>query len=65
MVDRVARKKRVAKREAELKTPVPRFASSPAVRRGGMTPAARRLAGRVVVGTPMERLREGWTPRAA
>lgn len=46
MVERVARTKRVVKREAELRTPVPRFASSPRVE-GGLTPAGRRLWGRV------------------
>lgn len=64
MVDRVARNKRVAKREVEGATPVPRFASSPAVGRGGLTPAARRLLGRVAATPrPGEGLREGWTPR--
>ncbi|MCJ1304334.1 hypothetical protein MMC08_007146 [Hypocenomyce scalaris] len=64
MVDRVARNKRVAKRETEGKTPVPRFASSPVVRKGGLTPAAQRLLGRVA-GTPraVSGLREGWTPK--
>ncbi|MCJ1361478.1 hypothetical protein MMC16_000578 [Acarospora aff. strigata] len=47
MVDRVARNHRVAKREAEIKTPVPRFASSPRVATGGLTPAAKRLWSRV------------------
>lgn len=47
MVDKVARAKRVGKREAELKTPVPRFASSPRVAQGGLTPAAQRLLGKV------------------
>jgi len=46
MVERVARTKRLVKREAELRTPVPRFASSPRVE-GGLTPAGRRLWGRV------------------
>lgn len=47
MVDKVARAKRVGKREAELRTPVPRFASSPRVAKGGLTPAAQRLLGKV------------------
>lgn len=51
MVDKVARAKRVNKREAELRTPVPRFASSPRVAQGGLTPAAQRLLGKVG-GTP-------------
>ena len=49
---------------------VPRFASSPVVGRGGLTPAGRRLLGRVVA-TPKlgessglkSGLKEGWTPR--
>ncbi|KAL6713097.1 hypothetical protein ACLMJK_009218 [Lecanora helva] len=63
MVDKVAKGKRAAaaaavgKREAELssKTPVPRFASSPRIAaKGGMTPAAQRLMGKVggMGGTP-------------
>lgn len=47
MVDKVARAKRVGKREAELRTPVPRFASSPRVAQGGLTPAAQKLLGKV------------------
>lgn len=49
MVDRVAKGKRaVGRRENELsKTPVPRFASSPRVAKGGVTPAAQRLLGRI------------------
>ncbi|KAI9877787.1 MAG: hypothetical protein M1830_002791 [Pleopsidium flavum] len=50
MVERVARNNRVAKREAEVKTPVPRFASSPRVvgtGGAGLTPAGRRLWSRV------------------
>lgn len=47
MVDKVARAKRVGKRESELRTPVPRFASSPRVAKGGLTPAAQRLLGKV------------------
>lgn len=76
MVDRVAKGKRAAtgKREGELKTPVPRFASSPRIGKGGMSPAAQRLMGKVGgIGatawerkTPrMSRLREGWTPKTA
>ncbi len=74
MVDKVAKGKRAAtgRREGELKTPVPRFASSPRVGSGGMTPAAQRLMGKIggVGATPwegktprMSRLREGWTPK--
>lgn len=77
MVDKVAKGKRVKGRESELKTPVPRFASSPRIARGGMTPAAQSLLGRVN-GTPrtpssmwegkgktprMSNLRQGWTPK--
>lgn len=51
MVDKVARAKRVSKREAELRTPVPRFASSPRVATRGLTPAGQRLLGRVGAGT--------------
>lgn len=48
MVDKVARGKRARKREAEIKTPVmPRFASSPRIARGGLTPAAQHLLGKV------------------
>ena len=52
MVERVAKGKRTAahgKREAELKTPAtPKFLSSPRVeKRGGLTPAAERLLGKV------------------
>ncbi|MCJ1285153.1 hypothetical protein MMC26_004491 [Xylographa opegraphella] len=64
MVDRVARGKRAARREAELRSPVavPRFASSPRVAaRGGWTPAAERLLGRV--GGLGSGLGEGGTPR--
>jgi len=77
MVDKVAKGKRVTgKREAELKTPVPRFTSSPRIAKGGMTPAAQRLMGKVGgIGasprglwegkTPRRSgLREGWTPKA-
>lgn len=79
MVDKVAKGKRVAtgKREGDLKTPVPRFASSPRIRKGGMTPAAQRLIGKVggMGATPsglwkekkprISGLREGWTPKTA
>ena len=75
MVDKVAKGKRAAagKREGELKTPVPRFASSPRIK-GVMTPAAQRLMGKVggIGATPWEgktprlsSLREGWTPKTA
>lgn len=76
MVEKVAKGKRAAigKRERELKTPVPRFASSPRIEKSGMTPAARRLLGKVggTRATPwegetprMSGLREGWTPKTA
>ena len=76
MVDKVAKGKRAAtgKREGELKTPVPRFASSPRIGKGGMSPAAQRLMGKVggLGATPwegktprMSRLKEGWTPKTA
>lgn len=80
MVEKAAKGKRVVgRREAELKTPTPRFASSPTVGRGAMTPAAQRLMGRIGTGgsgtpaglwegkgkTPRRSgLREGWTPMA-
>ncbi|KAL8794885.1 MAG: hypothetical protein Q9195_002597 [Heterodermia aff. obscurata] len=49
MVDKVAKGKRgVGKREGELvNTPVPRFASSPRIAKGGLTPAAQKLLGKV------------------
>ena len=49
MVDKVAKGKRaVGKREGELaNTPVPRFASSPRIPKGGLTPAAQKLLGKV------------------
>ena len=49
MVDKVAKGKRaVGKWERELtNTPVPRFASSPKVAKGGLTPAAQKLLGKV------------------
>ena len=76
MVDKVAKGKRVAsgRREVELKTPVPRFASSPRIGKGGMTPAAQNLINKIggVGVTPwkgktprMSGLREGWTPKTA
>lgn len=78
MVDKVAKGKRAAKRETEVKTPVPRFASSPRIGKGGLTPAAQRLLGRVEAGktlgsgslwegtTPRvgSGLRVGWTPKS-
>ena len=76
MVDKVAKGKRATgKRESELKTPVPKFASSPRIAKGGMTPAAQKLMGKVAgsAATPKglwegktprrSGLREGWTPR--
>ncbi|MCJ1258570.1 hypothetical protein MMC24_006403 [Lignoscripta atroalba] len=86
MVDRVARGKRAVggrlEKEMEMEkekeresgtTPVPRFASSPHVGRGGLTPAAKRLLGKVGGGggsmwegrTPKvgSGLRVGWTPK--
>lgn len=76
MVDKVAKGKRAAtgKREEDLKTPVPRFASSPRIGKGGMTPAAQRLMGKVrgLGVTPwkgktprMSALSQGWTPKTA
>ena len=67
MVDKVAKGKRATtgKRESELKMPVPKFASSPRIARGGMTPAAQKLMGKVAgsaVATP-KGLWEGKTPR--
>ncbi|MCJ1339399.1 hypothetical protein MMC09_004688 [Bachmanniomyces sp. S44760] len=80
MVDKVAKGKRVTKRDAEIRTPVPKFASSPRVMKGGgLTPAAQKLLKRVGTGsgkgdggvswegrTPGTRsgLRVGWTPKA-
>ncbi len=77
MVDKVAKGKRVTgKRESELKTPVPKFTSSPRIAKGGMTPAAQKLMGKVAgsAATPKglwegktprrSGLREVWTPRA-
>ena len=77
MVDKVAKGKRATgKRESESKTPVPKFASSPRIAKGGMTPAAQKLMGKVTgsAATPKglwegktprrSGLREVWTPRA-
>ncbi|KAL8646955.1 MAG: hypothetical protein Q9226_006633 [Calogaya cf. arnoldii] len=76
MVDKVAKGKRVKSQVEALKTPVPRFLSSPRVAKGGLTPAGQRLLGKFGGDgggrTPgmWERekkkgsgLREGWTPR--
>ena len=76
MVDKVAKGKRAAsgKREGDLKTPVPRFASSPRIGKGGMTPAAQNLMSNIggAGATPwkgktprMSGLRESWTPKTA
>ena len=63
MVDKVAKGKRaLGKRETELakKTPVvPRFASSPRISKGGLTPAAQRLLGKVGVGGKTPTVWEG------
>lgn len=76
MVDKVAKGKRVKGREAKVRTPVSRFASSPRIVRGGMTAAAQSLLGKVggVSQTPrglwegktprQSALRQGWTPEA-
>ena len=77
MVDKVAKGKRATgKRDSELKTPVPKFASSPRIAKGNMTPAAQMLMGKVArsAATPKglwegktprrSGLREVWTPRA-
>ncbi|KAL8722366.1 MAG: hypothetical protein Q9225_001156 [Loekoesia sp. 1 TL-2023] len=76
MVDKVAKGKRVKSQVESVKTPVPRFMSSPRVAKGGLTPAGQRLLGKFGADgggrTPgvWERekkkgsgLREGWTPR--
>ena len=47
MVDKVAKSKRQKAIQVEKKTPVPRFASSPRVARGGLTPAAQSLLGKL------------------
>lgn len=76
MVDKFAKGKRAAggKREGELKTPVPRFASSPRIGKGGMTPAAQNLMSKIggTGTTPWKGktprksgLREGWTQKTA
>ena len=74
MVDKVAKGKRAVtgRREGELKTPVPRFASSPRIGKGGMTPAAQNLMSKIGGATPwkgktprMSGLRQGWTPKTA
>ena len=74
MVDKFAKGKRAAsgKREGALKTPVPRFASSPRIGQGGMTPAAQNLMSKIggTGATPwkgktprMSGLRESWMPK--
>lgn len=65
MVDKVAKGKRIAtgKREGELRTPVPRFTSSPRIGNGGMTPAAQRLMGKVEGFRTPKGLWEGKTPK--
>ena len=77
MVDRVAKAKRTGKREAELRTPVPKFMSSPRVAKNGLTPAALNLLSNVGSPstksvweggkTPVRRsgLRGNWTPGQA
>ncbi|MCJ1446484.1 MAG: hypothetical protein MMC23_006989 [Stictis urceolatum] len=52
MVDNVAKHKRKDKAVAETKTPVPKFMSTPRINRGGMTPAAQRLLGKIGGRTP-------------
>lgn len=79
MVDKVAKGKRIGKLEADFKTPVPKFASSPIFGKGGLTPAAQKLLGKVGSGkspagkgvwegkTPKmirSGLRASWTPRS-
>ena len=61
MVDKVAKGKRaVGKRESELiQTPVPRFASSPRIGKGGMTPAGQKLLGKIGVGGKTPSVWEG------
>lgn len=77
MVDRVAKSKRnsATKKDGLLRsgatptTVVPKFASSPRVGLGGLTPAGRKLAGKLGAGAAAEGggkrsgLRELWTPR--
>ena len=79
MVEKVAKGKRSVKKETEVRTPsrtpVPRFASSPMVRKEGLTPAGQRLLERIG-GTParisgegggngkgLSGLRESYTPK--
>lgn len=52
MVDKVARGKRQDKKLADLRTPVPKFTSSPRVFKDGLTPAAQKLLGKVGTATP-------------
>ncbi|KAL9602572.1 MAG: hypothetical protein Q9219_001716 [cf. Caloplaca sp. 3 TL-2023] len=73
MVDKVAKGKRMKGQVESVKTPVPRFMSSPRVARGGLTPAGQRLLGKFGAdshggvwekeGRKGSGLREGWTPR--
>ncbi|KAL8940642.1 MAG: hypothetical protein Q9211_002174 [Gyalolechia sp. 1 TL-2023] len=77
MVDKVAKGKRAKSQVESVKTPVPRFMSSPQVAKGGLTPAGQRLLSKFDAGggarTPGmwerekkqkgSRLKEGWTPR--
>ncbi|KAL8734896.1 MAG: hypothetical protein Q9166_001248 [cf. Caloplaca sp. 2 TL-2023] len=76
MVDKVAKGKRMKSQVEAVKTPVPRFMSSPRVAKGGLTPAGQRLLGKFggdgggrTPGVWERRekkgsgLREGWTPR--
>lgn len=77
MVDKVAKSKRNgnSKKDGLLRsgatptTVVPKFASSPRVGLGGLTPAGRKLAGKLGAGAAVEGggkrsgLREFWTPR--
>ncbi|KAL8843146.1 MAG: hypothetical protein Q9170_000276 [Blastenia crenularia] len=77
MVDKVAKGKRTQSQVESLKTPVPRFMSSPRVAKGGLTPAGQRLLGKFGADaggrtpgswerekkTRASGLREGWTPR--
>ena len=75
MVDKVAKGKRVKSQVEAMKTPVPRFMSSPRVAKGGLTPAGQRLLGKMGADgagrTPAvwqrekkgSALKEAWTPR--
>ncbi|KAI4155023.1 MAG: hypothetical protein LQ341_000245 [Variospora aurantia] len=47
MVDKVAKGKRVKSQVEALKTPVPKFMSSPRVAKDGLTPAGQRLLGNI------------------